>query len=90
MDYSFSKEYANFIMPPTEELMEEKRVSAMSETEKEVYLLRQDYLRSNGKINREKYEEPVAITLFYADISDEEYKRLRELYIGNIWRTKQC
>ena len=82
MDYSFSKEYADFIMPPMEVLMEEKKVSAMSETEKEIYLLHQDYLRGNGKISREMYKEAVAITLFYSDVSDEEYKRLCEQYIG--------
>ncbi len=85
-------DYSRFIMPTTAELKEERRISEMSDTEKELYFIRQDML--NGRIfrmlderydgKRTCYEDAIDCVLFWArergEITEEEDKRLSKLY----------
>lgn len=92
MDYSFSEEYARFIMPTVEELEEERNIASMSETEQELYYLYNQML--DGKIQRYSentgnhtcYEDAVGCTLFWAvqgnKITEEESDRLYEKYVS--------
>lgn len=75
-----------------QELKEEEYISSMSQTEKELYFLRQDLF--NGKVKRYNaegydpnhtcYEDAVGCVLFWAredgKISEGEYKQLSEKY----------
>lgn len=83
-DFTFSAEYARFIMPSIEELEEERYVASLSRVERELYYVRQDYL--DGKIDRDRYEGAVECSLWWAannkEISDHEYERLYKKYMG--------
>lgn len=77
------RDYAAFIMPTVDVLKEERYISELSIPEKNLYFIRQDYL--NGKIDRERYEEGIACSLFYDEqdgrITVEESNRLYKKYM---------
>ena len=87
-DYTFSDRYAHFLFPTASELAEEERWSRLSDTEKELELVRDDMLE--GKIERYSenyvdngslcYEDTIDCILWHAvddgKISEEEWKRL--------------
>lgn len=92
MDFYFSDSYAEFIMPSVSKLQEEAYISDLSETEKELYLIKLDML--NGKILRmdneeydlrhSSYEDVIGFVLFCAEesgkITEEESYRLYKKY----------
>ncbi len=86
-------DYSRFILPTTAELVEEERIFKMSDTERELYYIRQDML--NDKVFRMDderydgkgtcYEDAIGCSLFWASergkITEEEYDRLYKKYI---------
>lgn len=81
-DFTFSAEYARFIMPTEEELWEDRMIYQMSDTERELYYLRKDM--RDGKINRIRYQEAVECSLWWAvedkKITKKECDRLYKHY----------
>ena len=78
-DITFSDKYANFIMPTTEQIAEEQRLSKLSPVEKQLELLRTDYL--NGKIDKDMYDDLIGWELSDAvEVNKITLEKSNELY----------